>query len=291
MRIDEYCEQRYLLEKSVGSAYGRNLLRWCGQFHEFARVTLKRLRVEQYNKWVVHLEQIGTYAPITIRKMSGGVLSVWNHAAKHGCAKWPETGRIRRVQVVRRSPCAWTDGELRDLLDVVRSVKGDFTFGVSKSLYYDAALRVAYDTGLRRGDLFGLDVADVARNGVISTVQGKTLEGHVCRVRPATHKSFVALANHIASVGLEHWQTPLKWPKSSMEQLYTGWRCIRWLAGVEKDGAFQMLRRTGATQVEIAQPGAATQFLGHLTPVLAQQSYVDRSQLPAILPPDVEEAG
>ena len=50
------------------------------------------------------------------------------------------------------------------------------------------------------------------------------------------------------------------------------------------DGTSKWLRRSGATHIEMAEPGKATMHLGHRTPTLAAQSYIDWAQVRRITP-------
>jgi hypothetical protein len=70
----------------------------------------------------------------------------------------------------------------------------------------------------------------------------------------------------------------LPWP-IQLRKLYRDYKQLRKIAGLPtgRRNAFQKLRRTSATFVERETPGAATQHLGHRSPQLAQQHYVDRS--------------
>jgi integrase len=132
---------------------------------------------------------------------------------------------------------------------------------------------VAYETGLRRGDLLSLDAHQIAPDGTVRALQHKTSYGHACRLSVATADRVRARGNLKPPVGIR--------------RIYRLLEQVREKANVSS-GAMQQMRRTGATQVEMRQPGAAQRFLGHQTPGLAYRYYVDWTQLAVpVKPPDL----
>ena len=236
------------------------------------------------------MRESGKWKPKTLQNMRAGILAIWNHAIESDICEQYRKSKIRPIAVPRPVPVAWTEEELSRLLAASANLSGCFRSGINRQLYYDAAIRVAYDTGLRRGDLWRLSVSDVNDRGIVNTIQGKTREGHTCVLRQRTMDSFFGLSRHIHRLKLPHHKTPLLWTKASQAELYAGWGTLRDQAKVDKHGSFQMLRRTGATQVERNSPGAASRFLGHRTEGLAKRHYIDPSQIEAIQPPEIGDS-
>ena len=289
MNIQTYLEDRYVLEKKLSIGHEKNLSRTVQRFADFAGdLELSELTPTIVNKWLIHCEDQG-WSSTTIKNMRSELLSIWRHAADADECDDFKSRRIRKITPVVRCPMAWTAREVESLLEIVKAMRGEFSFGVAHRLYFEATIRAAYDTGLRRGDLFGLSVDAIDPASLtVRTMQRKTQSEHVSKLTTESFMALKRLSEHEEALGLDHYQTPLQWPSKSHQQLYDAWKALRTIAGIRKDGAFQMTRRTAATQVELNQPGAATQFLGHQTPDLARKHYIDKSQLNPIQPPKLE---
>ena len=204
------------------------------------------------NHWIGWM--LERYSPKTAREFRGDLLAVWRYAADRDLCQYP--ARIRVVHLSRPIPVAWTLDEVRRMLSICPLVKhGD---------YLALLLTVAYETGLRRGDLLSLDARQIAPDGTVRSLQHKTSIGHACQLRADTAERLRLRGNLKPPVGVR--------------RIYRLLEQVRERANVSS-GAMQQMRRTGATQVEIQQPGAAQRFLGHETPGLAYRYYVDWSQV------------
>lgn len=164
-------------------------------------------------------------------------------------------------------PRAWTDPELAALIAAAGQLAGGCKYRprVTRAAYLLALVGAAYDTGLRKGDLFLLRHDWIGAGGVIRMRQHKTSEPHVCSVTPH-------VAELIASIPYEH---PLRWTGSNGD--YSGlWREACDAAGIPR-GCTQQVRRTAATIVWEDHPEAVQRFLGHRTPTMWRH-YVDQSR-------------
>lgn len=263
---------QYQYERSI-RAFGQ----WLG--HD---PLLSDLDEDRVNGWLSELEQ--RVSRKTVRSKRQAICSVWRYAAELSLCEPPR--RVRRVRVPSPNPTAWTLDELRRLLEAADKMRGYFPNGVPRRLWFRAIIEAGYQTGLRRTDLFHLDVvADVADDGTIRTLQGKTLDGHISRVEPATLALLRLISDRLKADGDPGWKTPLASPVY-VRGIYQWFEELREAAGISGGGCLQKLRRTGATYVEKSQPGAAMRYLGHRTPGLAWTNYIDRSKLDtAVSPP------
>lgn len=185
------------------------------------------------------------------------------------------TGRmeaVRRVKVSDLIPRAFTHQELRSLR----------RHATPRQL---AAIDLAYDTGLRRGDLFTVRRSQVDQHCVLRLVASKTGQRLVRRLRPAT----LALCEAIAVPGDDRL---LPTPYRSWTEWQKGFRRLAKRAGivVTKPG-LQMVRRSAASYVKRAG-GNASEFLGH-SPAsgdLASRFYLDPTLCdePPPLPPPIQ---
>ncbi len=234
------------------------------------------------NRWLVSMET--KWAPKTIRRRRGDILSVWRHAVVRGVVEIPPLW-IRKIKVPQPVPEAWTLGELRMILMATKRLPRWFPNGIQQGQFWAAFVHTAYDTGLRQGDLLSLRRKQIAADGRLTIVQSKTLQGHVCRVRPDTLAAIDAIFPPARSL-------IFAWPYCR-EVFYTHWRKLLMLAGLPtgRHQGMQKLRRTSATHLERVAPGYATVHLGHRSADLAKRHYIDASiayrQRP--LPPPVDD--
>jgi integrase len=214
------------------------------------------------------LESLGAdYAGWTVSGHRTRLLCLWRFAARRKLCEPP--GEVRRCPPPLPMPRAWTVEQVGDLLRAAESLGG------IQGRYLHALIRAAYETGLRRGDLFALERGQISPDGAILVRQHKTMVPHVVAVRPETAAEILALPGDY----------PLKPPFGS-KRYGRYWDEVRRRAGLPS-GACQQLRRTGATWVARENgEDAARSFLGHRSPEMLAH-YLDRSvtQQRPYLPP------
>jgi integrase len=214
--------------------------------------TIADLAARPVSEWLVSLEK--RYSQRTVAGHRGNLLSIWRWCAGRGLCSLP--AGVRRCPRPKPRPVAWTQEEFGRLLAAAEKMPNPG--------YWRLVLEVAYSSGFRRSDLWRITAEDLHGRRIWRS-QHKTGCPHVAQV-PQDAADAIRGANGC----------PLK--PSDPRRFYAEFRVLCSLAGV-RHGALQMCRRTGATQCEIASPGSATRYLGHLTPTM-REAYVDRSQLP-----------
>ena len=197
------------------------------------------------------------------------LMGLWRFAARRGLCGPP--GEVRRAPAPEPMPEAWTLEQVARLLAACESL------GEEESRYMRALIAAAYESGLRRGDLWRLDREQIRPDGIISLRQHKTNQPHIVAIRPQTAAEVLSLPG----------QRPLRRPWGTRR--YTAvWAKLRSEAGIPT-GACQQLRRTGATWIA-ARHGedAARSWLGHRSADMIRH-YVDRrvSQPTPWLPPTI----
>jgi integrase len=212
--------------------------------------------------WVAWLES--RYSPKSTYGFRGDLMTLWRDCAARGYCAPP--GRVRRVPKPIPLPIAWTTSEFGMLLRCVRQLEGNFRrTGNPRSTYCVALLLAAFDTGLRRSDLWELDRRQIRPDGSILLRQRKTSRPCQPRLRPATIPWIEALRG----------DRPLCCPFASPSRWYQFWRRVTATAGV-RHGGLQMVRRTGATHLAIEHRSDVQRYLGHRTADM-QRHYVDES--------------
>ncbi len=226
--------------------------------------------VSAWVRWM----QAGEWAAATVAGHRARLLILWRWA--HGRGWAGPLGEVRAAPRPEPMPEAWTLDEVRQLLGAVDQVTVTVR-GRWMPAYLRALVLAAYESGLRRGDLWSLDRDSIYPDGTIQIRQHKTGRVHVPRLTVRTAELVLA----------EPGQHPLAWPGNPRE-FYTVWGRVLAVACV-RPGALHRLRKTGATYVAVSDGlDAAREFLGHRTPEMVFH-YVDRriASPPPRLPPAV----
>jgi integrase len=137
-------------------------------------------------------------------------------------------------------------------------------------VWFDLAIRVAWDSGLRWGDLIALPVAAVRPDGWTSVTQSKTGKVATFRLSASTMEALKAT--------LETAPRDLicPWP-SSHETFTTQVRNLVRRAGI-RPGTWKWIRRASGTDVELQAEGAGHLHLGN-TRRIFEAHYADASQI------------
>lgn len=163
------------------------------------------------------------------------------------------------------------------LVTATDGMTGNLLSGCPAGLFFRAFCLAGYYTGLRFGDLHSLRV-DQLRGNRLHVVQHKTGQPIAKLLPPEAVDALLELANHPSNTDGKTfflWALKEHWLRVRFRRLCKA-------AGVT--GTPKWLRRSGATAVEAQNPGAASRFLGHLSPELAMKHYVDQSLLPHAVP-------
>lgn len=141
----------------------------------------------------------------------------------------------------------------------------------------------AYETGLRRRDIwtFDLDRFDSERKAALT--QHKTARVHVIMITAETEEGIRRISSELRNRADVRHRTPLRWPQSESQFYYWVRRC-RELSGIDPEASnrsLQHVRRTGATEVD-RDGNAAWRFLGHTREGLDRKSYIDQRK--AVMP-------
>ncbi len=234
-----WCET-YLRANPVTEDTAKRMRRACELCATFTRGGLPD--ESAVSAMVKHLE--ASYAPKTIKNYRSYVLSVMRLAASAGATALLNHDLVRKVRVPAPNPVAWYPEEYERLVSAARRLKGHCAkrLDLPRAQYLSALVQAAYETGLRKGDLFRLTKDHFRPDGSIRLRQNKTTVPHTCGVTPDTLEMILAIPYYF----------PLRWdanPRTYSEL----WRDARKIAGLHS-GATQQIRRTGATDVWIEDP-------------------------------------
>jgi integrase len=265
----------YLLRRKVATQSGYLLALALTSFGRFLghMPTVADLTDSIVSEWISAFEV--RFSPWTASAYRTRLLTLWRMAARQ--KKCPPPDEVRKCPLPDPMPDSWTEDEVRRLLKACDELEGT-VLGVPLGALLRANILAAYDTGLRRTDLWNIHRAQIRPDGMIALRQHKTQRVHVPKLRPATMAAVLALAGDY----------PLCWP-GCHSNFYRPWRKLLKLAGLKGKGALHKLRRTGATLVARDYGlDAARRFLGHRTSEMVYH-YVDQSIAvqPMFLPADL----
>lgn len=202
-----------------------------------------------------------TLSPYTVKGYRGDILSVWNAAADEDLVPYPVRRRIRAVRTPQLIVECYSLDEARAIILAAQRLKGCYPNGVARRTYWDAAIRLAWDGGFRRGDVFRVRRDAIRPDGTVRLVQGKTRQVVTVRLRESTVAALDVIGGH----------TPCEWPLTA-SRFGRHFGAIVRASGVGR-GTFRWLRRASGSYVEAELPGAGHKHLGHSSPDVFRRHY------------------
>lgn len=200
-------------------------------------------------------------SPFTVRSYRSDILSLWNGAADCNLLPYPVMRRILLPKIPDLLVDCYTIGEARQLLAATSTLIGRYRWGVRKRDYWNAAIRLGWDTGLRRGDVIRFRMDSVRPDGVVMVLQSKTQKIVPVKLRPSTVQALHAISGNY----------PLRWG-TDVTYFTRHFRRLVKASGVGR-GTFKWLRRASGSYVESLQPGAGYKHLGHSGPGVFNRHY------------------
>jgi integrase len=223
------------------------LERWAG-----AAVPLEQLDERSVSEFL--RDYSGQVAASTVRSKRNQILALWRAAAEDGFCD-PPTRRVRAARVPVAPVEAWERSEVELLLEAAARLPRRHPCGLRRSAWFDLAIRVAWDSGLRWGDLVALPVAAIRPDGTASVVQSKTGRPAVFRLAPGTMEALRA------SLAACPRAIVCPWPASHETFLAQVRRLVK-KAGI-RAGTWKFIRRGSGTDVEVQRGGAGHLHLGN----------------------------
>lgn len=264
----------YFEVRDVTAEYERSVRYRAGQLEAWAgrKLTMADLTDTLVNQWVKHLQANTALSPKTIKGYRESVLQVWRAAAEEGKVE-TRPSRIRRISVPKHTPIAWHLPEIAKLREATEQLPGVVKgTTIPRSLWYLGHFDILYDTGFRRSDALKVRWRDLRPGNIFYAIQSKTGEPIPKRLSGQTMGVLWEI-RRLGQLADEDPMTP--WPGSWRQ--YEHW--LRWVVAKAaiRPGRTKWIRRSAASYVEKRYPGQASAFLGHKTPGLAQEYYLDPS--------------
>lgn len=277
--VAEYCRSAYTITREIRPETLRQyviaadlLERWAGRPVRFDELDERSL-----SEWL--RDYSATAAPATVRAKKQSIMALWRAAADDGLCDEPVARRVRKTSVPERPVEAWTKAEVEQLLAATISLPRRHRCGLRRSAWFDLAIRVAWDSGLRWGDQVRLPVSAVRPDGWVSVTQSKTNKVATFRFSPSTMD---ALRQSLEAAPRD---LVIPWP-GSHETFTAQVRRLVKAAGI-RPGTWKWIRRASGTDVELQEEGSGHKHLGNTRKVF-EAHYADATQI-ARRPPTPRE--
>lgn len=249
----------YFSSRVVSADY-EALLR--GRLKPWYSLDVTALDTDTVNRFLVMLARSGL-SPYTVLAYRRNILAVLNAAADRDLCGYPNSRRVIRPKLHQLTPEGWTLEQVVALLHEARDP------------YWDAVIRVAWDTGLRRGDVLRVHRSQFTTEP-IAYRQHKTKRAVLICCHESTMQSLAKLPG----------DTPLAW-RRHRKLWFDAFRRIVTRAGLS--GTFGHLRRSAGSIAESQTPGGGQRKLGHSSSRMFDAFYkVDRlANSVVIMPPEL----
>jgi len=270
-----YARESYSLRRDVKESTLRQYIisaelfeRWAGR-----PILLQELDEDSLSAWLRDYSE--TASPHTVRGKKTMILALWRAAADDRLADEPIARRVRRVRLPEIPVDAWTREEVERLLVACSYLPRRHPCGLTRAAWFDLAVRVAWDSGVRKGDLFNLPVSAIRPDGSGQWTQSKTAKVIAFQLSRTTTDILVA------SLKLCPRALLCPWP-SSHETFGEQVALLVQKAGV-RPGTWKWIRRGSGSDVEAQAPLSGHEHLGNTRRVF-EQSYACRSIIGRTIP-------
>lgn len=189
-------------------------------------------------------------SPYTIRSYRSDIITLWNGAADCGLIPPPPLRRILLPRMPELIIDCYTVDEARELATTAKLMIGRYSWGVAKRDYWSAAIRLAWDTGLRRGDVINFRRDSIRPDGVVTILQNKTKTRVQVKLRKST----------IDAIALISGGYPFRFA-ADINYFTRHFHKIVTASGVKR-GTFKWLRRASGSHVDMQAPGTGYKHLG-----------------------------
>lgn len=273
--LGQYARDGYGLVRGVKPSTMRQYVIVADLFERWAGfpVRLDELDERSVSEWL--RDYAATHKPDTVRSKRNQILALWRGASDDGLCEDPIGRRVRRSCVPEPLVTAWTKAEVEQLLAAAAKLPRRHQCGLRRSEWWQLAIRVAWDSGLRWADQVAIEVSAVRPDGLVSVRQSKTGKVATFQFSPSTMEAIKSSLERCPRSIVIPWTASGETFRDQAKRLVKK-------AGV-REGTWKWIRRGSGTDVELQAPGAGHQHLGN-TRAVFERSYGDRSILGRCVP-------
>lgn len=254
----------YLASREASPRYRESLLRTVRKAQASGLLEICQLSPGPVNSFLAKLD----VGPTTRANIRRELLTLWRYAYEEGMTEvFP--ARVTRIRPAYAPPKAWSLDELCRMMSAAESDSTPLggASGLAVMDVLPAWIGIAYDSGLRFGDVLGLQSSNF-RNGCVFVTASKTGKPMVRKLADTTNQRVRVLLERSPDGTLFRWAM-------TRRRAVLAWRAF--LDRHSFDGSSKWLRRSCATYLEKDRPGTASRYLQHSNPMLAQRHYLDQS--------------
>lgn len=255
--------EQYLSERVVSKTYADKVMKVAQHCQR-----PEEARCNQYLR--KRLEEVSS---VTVAPERVIILTLWRFAYERRLVDALPRGLIR---IKRQLPPtrAWSIEECCTAVKCAAARRGTMRSGAPISAFLRCWLLLGYETGARQQDLWSLSKHDF-KDGMVSWTQRKTGVPHYRAISKTCQEAVAAM------LALSPDGTVLAWAIGA----HAARRTMRvHLRACGLRGSGKWLRRSGATHIEMMQPGKGRIHLGHKTHGMAEKHYIDWSQVGRDMP-------
>lgn len=255
---------RYIAARDNSAQYCNNLRKRSTRLSKFIGSSdLAELFHEaKINEFLASLTDL---SPRTVRSYRSDLLALWNAAADEDLVEYPRMRRIRRPKCPALIIDCYTVDEARAILAQARMCHPYvMRNGVNRRDYWPAVIQLAWDTGLRRGDVWAFRKSWIRPDRSARVVQRKTQKV----VTVQLHESTIEALDRIP------FDQATRWPgcKGNDNRFCAQFKAMVVASGVNR-GTFKWLRRSSGSYCEMLQAGSGSKQLGHSSQQIFNQHY------------------
>lgn len=219
---------------------------------------------EKVGAWLTSMVDSRQLSRTTIKSYRRGLLILWRWGYNQGHLPYPPLD-VKPIKAPAPVPHGWNALEASRFLTHAAFLAGSYKCGIPRALFFVALIRVAWDTGLRLGDLLRLTTLDYDTDGHGAIVQHKTGRVVFFRLRPETLAAIEAIRPRS--------RPAIFGGVVSRAKLFRAARRMATAAGLV--GGLRQLRKGGASEIERLYPGRGHRYLGHTGRQIAEKHYFD----------------
>lgn len=257
----------YLNSRVVSNSHEKSVIR--------AAKRVKYLDSELLNKYLKSV--VDKKSSHTVKHSRSILLSLWKYAYENNIINHLPKNIIK-IKQKRKPTEAWTIDQCEYI--VKKTFEKDslkLKNGVSIGVFLRCWLLLGYESGARKGDIFGFKYSNLDDN-ILRWTMSKTGDPMTKILSPKTMQAI----EDLKSYNINEDDRILGWVISSRRSLSIMKQHIK---DCGLSGTSKYLRRSGATHIEIDHPGYAKFHLGHRTSGLAEKNYIDFAQINQHIPP------
>lgn len=273
--IGKYARESYGLVRGVKAATVRQYVIAADLFERWAGSPVRLDEIDERSVSEFLRDYAEKVAAATVRAKRVALLALWRAASDDGLCDDPVGRRVRRCSVPESVVEAWTKAEVEKLLETAGSLKRQHSSGMPRSEWWQLAIRVAWDSGLRWADQVAVQVQAVRPDGTVSVRQNKTGKLSTFTFSPSTmqalHESLQRCPRHLV----------IPWDASGETFRDQVTRLVA-KAGI-RAGTWKWIRRGSGTDVELQEKGAGHKHLGN-TAAVFDRSYGDKAIIGRAIP-------